>query len=143
MIAYANTKEEIKYNTGLIKACKEEKEERHLVVNVLKNRNGLVGKQALFDSFPRYNLFTDQGITWQDEPEITTKGSKHRDTLKDAYDNITTFNPGKVVTVADLANYLGKTDKQIKNMIKKYGYMVDEKDNVTPPKDSKASQERG
>lgn len=143
MIAYANTKEEIKYNTGLIKACKEEKEERHLVVNVLKNRNGLVGKQALFDSFPRYNLFTDQGITWQDEPEIAKKGSDPRDALKNAYDNLTAFGSGKAVKVADLAKYLDKTDKQTKNMLKKYNYLVDEKDQITPPKDSKAKAGKG
>ena len=138
MLKYVSSNAEKKYNGNIISECKAEEKERHLVVNVLKNRNGRTGKQALFNNFPTWNQFSETGVTWEDVPKYENDKEEHKaeseeEIFKTAYEVVQGFNPDKGATIQDLAGYLGMTERQIKNRIKKYGYQVDENGQVTQP----------
>lgn len=137
MLEYVSSAQEKKYNGSIISECKDEKtKERHLVVNVLKNRNGQTGKQALFNNFPTWHQFSETGITWEDVPKFEKKEKKaesEEEIFKAAYEEVLGFYPDKGATIQDLASYLGKTERQVKNLIKKYGYQADESGKVTQP----------
>lgn len=63
MVPYPGKKDDLKRkNIEAIDRCKKEKKERRLVVTVLKNRNGIVGNEARFICYPRYNRFNDKII---------------------------------------------------------------------------------